>query len=874
MEARLHGRAPAIAVAVSPADVVSSNLGTGDPATSARFSLPFETPPQWRPFVTQRDTDRAALDRRAEAPERAAASIAPDRHPVAPSVAAPFTVGGARVRALRLPTITLEQLLWGVLILAAILTRYWDLGYRALHHDESLHAYYSWRFSTGDIPYEHNPLMHGPFLFHANALIYLLFGVSDASSRYLPAATGVALVWLPWLLRGRRFLGPWGALAAGFMLLISPSFLYYTRYIRHDPYTAAGALVLTIAIFRYLERPQRRWMITAFLALTFMLTNHEITFAIVLGFVIVLWGALLWRRLRPLIPVHLGAAAGALLVLALARWTDAGPFPTIPWQNPTAEATRTFYEQLLTHPVVIGLLVVGVLFVVASVVVMRRHAAERAATDGFLEAILGDARPNTVEYGVYHALRDPGGLIGGAVVSLLIFFGLFTTLFTNLRGIATATYAPNGTLLYWLGQQGVQRGEQPWFYFITEASQYEWLAIFFGLGGAAVFGTRLVRGAFGGWAGPNLLFNIFNVVWFAFLFLVLSWAGEKMPWLIMYFTLPAILVGSSLINEIVEGAQRWQRARRAEGSGWRVPQLGMRGLVVALLVLAASWYLLAAHFTYGRWVQGTSTSWEREIPTWALNDWWMLAIPPLAAIALIVVAMWGIGTRRAAYATLTATFIVFSLFQMHQGFRLAFLEGDTAKDTLIYNTTSPDVTQLTSDLTEMSELVYGDQRMVVMYDGCTQWPLNWYLRDFPNRQMSSMVPDDPSSGAPVIIGVPSAWDGSRSCTLPEEIEGYTAQTYVLRWHEPEQSIYREFAIAPEIPVGRSAWLTANQPHALPDIARSVLDSFKTLTYPEGQQRLFRLLLFRELPNGLNPYRMKVYVRNDMLPYYNEVRYGD
>ena len=32
--------------------------------------------------------------------------------------------------------------------------------------------------------------MHGPFLFHANALVYLLFGDSDASSRYMPAFFG------------------------------------------------------------------------------------------------------------------------------------------------------------------------------------------------------------------------------------------------------------------------------------------------------------------------------------------------------------------------------------------------------------------------------------------------------------------------------------------------------------------------------------------------------------------------------------------------------------------------------------------------------------------------------------------------------------
>src|SRR5699024_3327471 len=110
---------------------------------------------------------------------------------------------------------------------------------------------------------------------------------------------------------------------------------------------------------------------------------------------------------------------------------------------------------------------------------------------------------------------------------------------------------------------------------------------------------------------------------------------------------------------------------------------------------------------------------------WAANDWWMLAAPPVAALFVIAIAIWTIGPRRAAYATVTAAFVVLSLFQVHQGFRLAFIQGDTALDTMIYNTTSPDVTQMTDDLMAMSQLIYGDNSMTVYFDGCTQWPLNW-----------------------------------------------------------------------------------------------------------------------------------------------------
>ena len=53
--------------------------------------------------------------------------------------------------------ITVESLAWFVLIIAAIVTRFWNLEYRTLHHDESIHTYYSWFFAIGDIPFVPQP---------------------------------------------------------------------------------------------------------------------------------------------------------------------------------------------------------------------------------------------------------------------------------------------------------------------------------------------------------------------------------------------------------------------------------------------------------------------------------------------------------------------------------------------------------------------------------------------------------------------------------------------------------------------------------------------------------------------------------------------
>ncbi|MDQ3656371.1 MAG: TIGR03663 family protein [Chloroflexota bacterium] len=776
--------------------------------------------------------------------------------------------------ASRVRGISVETLVWGILLILAVATRFWNLDYRTLHHDESLHTYYSWVFAAGETPYRHDPLMHGPFLFHANALVYFLFGASDATSRFLPAIAGVLLVGAPWLLRGSRFLGRWGALAAGFMLLISPSFLYYTRYIRHDPYTSLGAIVLCIAIFRYLEKPQRRWMLLAFVLVGFMFTNHEIVFAILLAFIGVLVGTLLLGALRPLIPVCLGTAGAAIMLLVARSLLDWRPFPEIPWEGPTPAQQSAFYRDLLSNPFVIGALLIGVLFIIASVWTMRASVRERAGDDGYFQAIFGHSPQGSLERGVLNALSDPIGLAIGSVAGLFIFFGLFTTMFTNLDGIASSTYATDGTLLYWLGQHDVRRGSQPWFYFITESFQYEWLAILLCTAASAMVLTRLAKAGLGRGVDRRLLFSVFLFAWFGFLFAVLSWAGEKMPWLIMHFLLPAILLGALLVDEIVIGAVAWYRTRRGGILGFSERQFGL-GLLLALVLVAAAWFLEASRLTYGVYPSTNVGPGQREVTGWALDEWWLLAAIPLLGLLLVGLSAALAGVRRTAYITITAAVIVMSLYQVHAGFRLAFLEGDVARDTLIYNTTTPDIKQMDDELTELSYLAYGDNQLEIGYDGCAGWPLTWYFRDNPGARSISQTDIESGAGLPaILVGVPSAWDGSRSCFMPDEVDGYTSQTYILRWHEPESVIYRNFAIAPELNPASSAWGLDSNPHGISAIAESIWSSIMTQTTPEGEQRLFRLLFFRELPTGLNGYRYKIYVRNDLLPYYNDIRYGE
>lgn len=159
-------------------------------------------------------------------------------------------------------TVNWEAVVYLIIFVLAILTRFVDLGARVMSHDESLHTYYSWRLETaGD--FQHTPLMHGPILFHITALMYALFGDNDFVARIYPAALGVIMVMMPILFR--RWLGRWGAILASVGLLVSPLLLYYNRYIREDTPSFVSAMFMAFAIFMYLDGPEHlrrraRWL--------------------------------------------------------------------------------------------------------------------------------------------------------------------------------------------------------------------------------------------------------------------------------------------------------------------------------------------------------------------------------------------------------------------------------------------------------------------------------------------------------------------------------------------------------------------------------------------------------------------------------------
>ncbi|MBN1965986.1 MAG: TIGR03663 family protein, partial [Anaerolineae bacterium] len=167
-----------------------------------------------------------------------------------------------------------------VIFVLAVLTRFVDLGGRAMSHDESLHTKFSWDLYENGV-FQHSPLMHGPLLFHMTALAYTLFGDDDFTSRIYVAAIGVLVVLMPILFR--RWLGKVGAMLASIVLLVSPMVMYYSRYIRHDMPAIFFALVMVWAIFQYIDgsenvRRKPYWLYLLSAAMVLLLASKEVAF--------------------------------------------------------------------------------------------------------------------------------------------------------------------------------------------------------------------------------------------------------------------------------------------------------------------------------------------------------------------------------------------------------------------------------------------------------------------------------------------------------------------------------------------------------------------------------------------------------------------
>ena len=151
------------------------------------------------------------------------------------------------------------------------------------------------------------------------------------------------------------------------------------------------------------------------------------------------------------------------------------------------------------------------------------------------------------------------------------------------------------------------------------------------------------------------------MVWFIGILAVLSWAGEKMPWLIVHIAEPATLLAGIAIGGLIQRAEASRHALAGEPDRkiFGTPEWWLFG---GLLLAAGSWLFLAGQLTYGKFVE-SSGGLTRSLTTYAAQHWWLLAIPPLLGFVALIVWTFMRGPQRAGLVTMAAVTVVLSLAQ-------------------------------------------------------------------------------------------------------------------------------------------------------------------------------------------------------------------
>lgn len=768
---------------------------------------------------------------------------------------------------LTLVRVNWETIAWALLFVVGAVTRFVNLGARAMSHDESLHALYSYYlYNAGN--YEHNPMMHGPLLFHMNALVYFLFGDNDTTARLVPALFGMGVLVMALLFR--RYIGRVAALAAGIMIAISPSLLFHSRYIRNDIYIALFTMIWLYGAFRYLDdrTPQRfRWVMVMVLGMAFGFIakeNHFMHGAIIGVFFsgLALWHAIQARMFLAAAPSLLGSGIGFWLfevgqTLPGVMVAGLGMLVTLAllviWLG--QEGWRKVRDSEIADLAVVMLTMIMPFMAPFGHLALGWDAMAYTTTTDMMRSaglvlVMAGAAVGIAYY--WFGLRSTGSsddaarLTFGQWAQLMGVFWLiqvlfFTTFLTNTRnGLATGIV---GSLGYWLAQQEVARGGQPVYYYVMIGWLYEFLPIILSLGGMASVFYWLQRD--GKWEpvangdlpaevaaaepelGERLRVNRVYFVVMAIWWTVGSWlaytvAGEKMPWLMTHLALPMCVLGGWWFARLVKSVD-WQTVRRTYG-------LWLLAIPAALIYLVV--VLMVEQPFAGRDVAAVGRTMQ-----------WVAAL--LAFIA-VVYALWWIASRVGRAGTLRMVAIGFValllLMTIRFSYMLNYVNYDLATEYLVYAHGAPDIKRALNEIDLISQRTVGERNIVVAYDDDTSWPFSWYMRLYPNSRFYGANPNADVMSSPVVIVGPKNYEKVR----PYMARDYVKRTYRMVWW-PDQGY---FGLTPQ-----RFW--------------------STITDPQKMKQIFNILLYRRYPDAEDPTKVReltdwpnrhefeMYVRRDL-----------
>jgi uncharacterized protein (TIGR03663 family) len=184
---------------------------------------------------------------------------------------------------------------WLLLVVVAATLHLWGLGERTFHHDEAIHAHAAYDLLHNG-HYRYDPTYHGPLLYYLTSVSFALFKDSDFTARLPIAIAGIMMLAVAWCLR--RPFGERAAWWTGLLFTISPTCLYYGRFLRMDILEMVCASAAFVAVYRACHGRPVAWLWAGLWAGLAVATkeNCYVTAAIA-GLV---WGLMVsWQLARP-----------------------------------------------------------------------------------------------------------------------------------------------------------------------------------------------------------------------------------------------------------------------------------------------------------------------------------------------------------------------------------------------------------------------------------------------------------------------------------------------------------------------------------------------------------------------------------------------
>jgi predicted membrane-bound mannosyltransferase/DNA-binding beta-propeller fold protein YncE len=450
------------------------------------------------------------------------------------------------------------------------------------------------------------------------------------------------------------------------------------------------------------------------------------------------------------------------------------------------------------------------------------------------------------------------------VANASLYYGIFvvfyTTFFTNIAGFFTGTV---GSLGYWMAQQAVQRGSQPWFYYVLiQIPMYEFLPALGCIMGAGILLYRLLNGKWrtpgektvasenphskgsrraaavqdssaSGWQHPPVLLLL--TFWVLTSLIAFSYAGEKMPWLTVHIVLPMILFASWSIGRLIETID-WAEFKNHKG--WAV--------VILLPLLITSMAGFFNGFTDLVSVLSGGASLASNLDFWTLIGHVVIAL--LAAIGSAIGAYYLLRdwTPENFMRVLGALiFLVMGVLTARAAMMASYQDYDLATEYLVFAHCGPGPKVALKQIEALSERMTGGTAIQVAYDDKTTYPFWWYLRDYPNYRYYGDAPSRDLRDVPLILV------GDANYTKIESIvqENYYSFEYVrMWWPNQDYMVYK--------------WS-----------AKRILDTFRD---PNKRQAILNLWMSRDytrygevfhrdmsLPNWDPSEHFRLYIRKDV-----------